>query len=309
MEFDKERKGTGTAEWAEVNENICRGCQNNCLYCYAAYNANRFGQRDRANWSREELTQRAEIQAYPAKNGVIMFPSSHDITPFNLDAYIRVAKLILEKGNKLLIVSKPRLFCVEKIVEELEPYLKQILFRFTMGTVQESVSLLWEPGAPLPRERRECLALAYGRGFNTSVSIEPMLEGSQMTEILVEWVREFVSETIWIGRMNKPQLRVPKSHAYLVDGILKLQNDDQIMDLYEWFKDDGMIRWKDSIKTVVEMQKSNIVPHYEVKPGQPCSHPGCANHITHPCEGCGRIAAMGARLPACRNSSGEGRWW
>jgi hypothetical protein len=23
--------------------------------------------------------------------------------------------------------------------------------------------------------------------------------------------------------------------------------------------------------------------------GQPCSHPGCMNHITHPCEECGRI--------------------
>jgi len=30
------------------------------------------------------------------------------------------------------------------------------------------------------------------------------------------------------------------------------------------------------------------------KDGVPCSHPGCASHVTHPCEGCGRI---GARTP------------
>jgi len=24
-------------------------------------------------------------------------------------------------------------------------------------------------------------------------------------------------------------------------------------------------------------------------PGVPCEHPGCLHHITHPCEGCGRI--------------------
>lgn len=24
--------------------------------------------------------------------------------------------------------------------------------------------------------------------------------------------------------------------------------------------------------------------------GQPCSHQGCLNHATHPCEGCGRVA-------------------
>lgn len=26
------------------------------------------------------------------------------------------------------------------------------------------------------------------------------------------------------------------------------------------------------------------------KDGEPCSHRGCLHHVTHPCEGCGRIA-------------------
>ena len=26
--------------------------------------------------------------------------------------------------------------------------------------------------------------------------------------------------------------------------------------------------------------------------GVPCNHPGCLNHITHPCEGCGRYGGM-----------------
>lgn len=25
------------------------------------------------------------------------------------------------------------------------------------------------------------------------------------------------------------------------------------------------------------------------KDGKPCFHPGCLSHISHPCEGCGRI--------------------
>ena len=29
--------------------------------------------------------------------------------------------------------------------------------------------------------------------------------------------------------------------------------------------------------------------------GEPCEHPGCLRHVTHPCEGCGRIA--GYTLP------------
>ena len=30
-----------------------------------------------------------------------------------------------------------------------------------------------------------------------------------------------------------------------------------------------------------------------LKDGQPCEHPGCLSHISHPCEGCGRIAGEG----------------
>lgn len=36
----------------------------------------------------------------------------------------------------------------------------------------------------------------------------------------------------------------------------------------------------------------------QLKPGQPCGHPGCLAHITHPCEGCGRIGG----LPVCSYS-------
>ena len=251
INFDDDRKGTGTAEWAEVTENICRGCVNNCLYCYAAHNANRFNQRPRAEWEREEFTKRAAMTTYPARNGVVMFPSSHDITPFNLLEYIRVAKLILGKGNHLLIVSKPRLDCIEKIVAELKEWREQILFRFTVGTYDADVSLLWEPGAPLPLERTKALALAMDSGYKTSVSIEPMLEGYDGTIQTVNAVRSFVTDTIWIGKMNKVRQRVAPEYFEAVGRIETMQDDESIMKLYRCYERDTMIRWKDSIKEVV----------------------------------------------------------
>lgn len=27
--------------------------------------------------------------------------------------------------------------------------------------------------------------------------------------------------------------------------------------------------------------------------GEPCSHKGCLSHISHPCEGCGRVNGQG----------------
>lgn len=254
-DFDSIRTGTGTAEWAEVNENICVGCPNDCLYCYSAERMSRLKVRPRENWSQERLTKKASRKSYPARNGVVMFPSTHDITPFNVEDYIRVAKLILEKGNKLLIVSKPRLECMRRLLFELAPFKGQILFRFTIGTVLDSVSRLWEPGAPLPAERVESLKLARAFDFQTSISIEPMLAGVESTIAVVDEVRPYVTDTIWIGKMNKVNLRVDATDPVIkhaVDGILEMQNDYQIMRLFRFYEADQMIRWKDSIKVVLE---------------------------------------------------------
>ena len=29
-----------------------------------------------------------------------------------------------------------------------------------------------------------------------------------------------------------------------------------------------------------------------LRDGEPCSHPGCLKHLTHPCEGCGRVGGV-----------------
>jgi hypothetical protein len=34
-------------------------------------------------------------------------------------------------------------------------------------------------------------------------------------------------------------------------------------------------------------------PKVIYKDGEPCNHRGCLNHVTHPCEVCGRISGIG----------------
>lgn len=29
-----------------------------------------------------------------------------------------------------------------------------------------------------------------------------------------------------------------------------------------------------------------------LRDGEPCTHPGCLKHLTHPCEGCGRVGGV-----------------
>ena len=38
----------------------------------------------------------------------------------------------------------------------------------------------------------------------------------------------------------------------------------------------------------VEMKKIDKIKINKPQPGQPCNHPGCCSHISHPCEECGR---------------------
>lgn len=253
VEFDAVREGTGTAEWAERTVNIQQGCRNNCLYCYAAESAARFGKRKRDEWSREELTKRAGMLSYPAYYGVVMFPSTHDITPYNFRECIRIMALILNAGNRLLIVSKPRMYCIPAILSALATRRKHILFRFTIGAVDPAICKIWEPGAPEPGERIDCLRAAYIAGFRTSVSIEPMLSGACEVLATVEAVQRYVTDTIWIGKMNKVRSRVVGQDK-LVAAIEELQSDKNIMWLYDKLKNDPMIRWKDSIKQVVANQ-------------------------------------------------------
>ena len=249
--FDAIRNGTGTGEWAEVNENIVRGCSNGCLYCYAAHNANRFNLRKREDWAFEEFTKRSKMTSYPAKDGVIMFPTAHDITPFSVETYLRVVKLMLFAGNKVLIVSKPNYSCINRLVDELTAYKDQILFRFTIGTMLDDVSKYWEPGAPLPAERVSALKLAYERGYRTSVSAEPLLGGLCTAEGILAATRDFITETIWIGKLNKPRTRVVMDDPIHLENVIKvesMQTDEAIIHMYEMLKDDPKIRWKDSIK-------------------------------------------------------------
>lgn len=258
-DFKDHRTGTGTKEWAEVNENIQRGCAHGCIYCYAAHNAHRFKMRARPDWEEEELTKKAFVTAYPQKKGVIMFPTAHDITPFNLEAYLRVAKLMLEKGNKLLIVSKPNLSCIRTLTEELAQYRPQIMFRFTIGTMDADTAAFWEPGAPPPAERVQALKVAFEAGYRTSISAEPLLGGLDAARGVLAAVRPYVTDTVWIGKLNKARQRVDMSVPRNIEEIEKLealQSDRGILEMYSVLMDDTVIEWKDSIKAVLE--KHNV---------------------------------------------------
>jgi len=132
-----------------------------------------------------------------------MFPGTHDITPDNFEACFTVLKKLLKVGNRVLVVSKPRLKLITKICDQLKDYKNHLLFRFTIGSSNNKILSFWEPNAPTYDERKEALKYAHRAGYRTSVSIEPMLDADNI-EALVDDLAPFVNHSIWIGIMNHP---------------------------------------------------------------------------------------------------------
>ncbi|MDT8901141.1 radical SAM protein [Anaeroselena agilis] len=254
--FTRERAGTGVDEWAKHRYNIGRGCSHNCAYCYARADAvDRWKRIRPEDWTTERINQAAvDKRWYSKADDVIMFPTTHDITSIYLESAVIALSRMLAAGNDVLIVSKPHLDCIERLCAELTDYRRQILFRFTIGSMDADTCALWEPGAPPPEERIKSLLFARAAGFNTSVSIEPNLGGVLNAVSVVEAVDIYVTHDIWIGKMNKIDQRVKEQSPELAEAIARLkvaQNDTNTMLLYHCLRQNPKVAWKDSIREVV----------------------------------------------------------
>ena len=251
---------TGTKEWAQENANIQTGCEHDCLYCYAKAMALRFQRTTAETWRKPEVRMCEVTRKRGKRPGTIMFPSTHDITPLNVDAYIGALEKMLAAGNRVLVVSKPHLECVNSMCQRLAQYRDRILFRFTVGSADDKTRQYWEPGAPKFAERLAALRYAHRQGFETSVSCEPMLDSN--IDAVIKAVRPHVSHSIWLGRANRlvqaVTLTCPgDSQAIAMARELNgIWNDEAVRGLYERYKNDPLIRFKDSIKRVVGLAEA-----------------------------------------------------
>ena len=261
----------GTREWSAKSFNILlTGCSHACRYCYAKANALRWGKiASEADWA-DERPKTGRL-VYPRNTeGWVMFPTTHDITPRWLDAAVAVVAAIrglLSNANRVLIVSKPHLECMRRICEEFQGHRQAVLFRFTIGALDESLANFWEPGAPSIPERLECLRFAFNDTFRTSVSIEPMLSGCEETVRAVNFLDPYVSETIWIGKMNQVLRRVrPTDDAarQACREIQARQSDSEIMRLVKLLSSNPKVCWKDSIQEVMGRAAGGIAKPAEV---------------------------------------------
>ncbi len=250
----------GTKEWAEKNYNFQTGCENGCLYCYANAMRAKYAKISYQDWLNPVKREKDLKKKKLFGDKTIMFPSSHDITELNLTESLTSIEKILAQNNNILIVSKPRLNCIKEICEKFSVFKDRITFRFSIGSCNNDVLKFWEPYAPSLEERLDCLKFAYANNYQTSISVEPMLDDK--IHELVSIVEPFVTDTIWLGKVNgligKTGRGLLEFNGHTSDEIInaakeleELQNNVNIINIYNDFKDNTKIRFKDSITKVI----------------------------------------------------------
>ena len=241
-------RNVGFRDWTEpaCNVNIQTGCANGCRYCYAKILAYKREQKELGSWADQEIRPQDVDKHRHLYHGLVGFPSTHDIRPENLDDYLHVLGKLLRAGNEVLIVSKPRLECIQRICEASSFFKDKILFRFTIGAMDNALLEFWEPNAPTYEERKDALKFAYDQGFRTSVSIEPMLDAGNVVA-LVDDLAPLVSEDIWIGKMNHTNEFGKGADEELREHLAQIetaQTDERLTALHKAFEGRDNVKWK-----------------------------------------------------------------
>jgi len=248
------KKRTGTREWSSHSYNCVSGCVHACRYCYARASALRFGRISKPDeWGTETIRWNDVRRKHPKYDGVVMFPTAHDISQGNLEACGEALHHLLEAGNQVLVVSKPDPQCIGQLRRDLKKYRSQVEFRFTIGSPHKADLAFWEPGAPDFSARKKALEQAFEDGWKTSVSAEPLLAPWAARELWNALI-PYVTETFWIGKLNKPKSRCAIENRDLgwLNHLVFWQNDDPILHVYDEFRRERKVRWKDSYREVID---------------------------------------------------------
>lgn len=253
--FNKVPPSFGVGEWAGYSYNCGVGCSHNCRYCYARRFFVSEGIVANNDAWQNEIPKPGKIHIDIKADKRVMFPSTHDITPAYLETYCQTLINILEAGNDVLLVSKPHYKCIRHICREFHAFKSQLEFRFTIGSIKPEVTKFWEPGAPLPEERIRCLCHATEQGYQTSVSMEPILEGKDAAIETFNTLAPLTTGTIWIGMMNYLAERVAATDQEtitMVQKVKQLQSKEEMLILYGLLCHEPKVRWKESIRNLLQ---------------------------------------------------------
>jgi DNA repair photolyase len=259
------KRKTGTREWADKTCNIQVGCEHDCLYCYAKSMAIRFKRATVDGWKVPGMVN-VRLLPVPKRPGVVMFPSTHDVTFANALSCGRQVHCLLQGGDDVLLVTKARQIPLTQALGSIvgTVWQRRVEVRVTIGSLDSEVLKFWEPGAPDFYERVAALKWAKEQGFRTSVSMEPMLDSCP--ESVVEIVKELVTDGVWLGKAKNLVQRVMMNTGgdpvalHAAHRLNELWSDKRLVRRWEChWKYIPMLKIKDSVREVVERVTGQVL--------------------------------------------------
>ena len=272
--------GFGFDQFGEkkYREGIYFGCWNNCRYCGVAKTQCEYlTRKDREQWHIMEFNKRkynVKKDDIGDRKGISIFPTSHDIFPFNKARCFKFIEKIINPlpnvYNELMVFSKPRMSVFKSFHKRFEPYKeiesekfkKIFLLRFSITSMDDKKLKFWEVNASSFDEREDVLEFCFSKELETSVNIEPNLNSPRELAELIDKVDPYVTETIWVGHMDRihteKYLRekgYPQKYIDQHNEIRKNCSEKKLKEIVDLLKNNHKIRYKGTF-----LRKKNILP-------------------------------------------------
>lgn len=187
---------------SDFSINPYRGCQNNCIYCYAPYVL-----REKRPWGTflEVKTNAADVlskEILKNKSGNILISSVTD--PYQpVEAKYRITRSILEKLNKNFFVSL--LTKSTLVLRDIDLFRKlNCEVGLTITTLDNKFAKVFESGSSSPEERLEALKILKDSGIRTYLFFGPLLPLVSDAD-LENTLRKFLDtkpDKIYIDKLN-----------------------------------------------------------------------------------------------------------
>ena len=180
--------------------NVYRGCSHSCSYCFARPTHEYLGFNSGDDFDRKIVVKINAVEKLRAELADPSWAREPVAMGTNTDPYQRaeakyrltrgVLEALTEHGTPFSILTKSPLVTRDLDVITEAARTLDVSVNFSLGTLDERVWRLTEPGAPNPRRRVEAMAQLSAAGIRTGALMAPILPGlSDRPEQLREVVR------------------------------------------------------------------------------------------------------------------------
>jgi DNA repair photolyase len=202
--------------------NVYRGCSHACSYCFARPTHDYLGLNIGEDFERKIVVKINAVERLQAELKGRRWAGHHIAMGTNTDPYQRcegkyhltrgAVRVLTEAGNPFSILTKSTLILrdLDLLGEAAQRGLVQT--DLSIGTVDEEVWRLTEPGAPHPRRRVEAVRRLNEAGVPCGVLVAPILPGlsdddSQLEEVVTACVEAGAVSVSTVGLHLRPGVK------------------------------------------------------------------------------------------------------